>query len=116
MTRIKREKQEPVKALNEDQMRAAVMKKVFGDANDSDQSFEDIEPSLKTTMNVGATCSTLVRKVGRHLLNMRLKNYKEDENGSIRNGYGGLALSPAWELTWHDGRINPNFLRKMLPF
>lgn len=105
-----------LKVLSEEQIRSKMYKKVFGTENESDQSFQNCKQDERRVLNVGASDFPLVKKVGRRILNFRLKKCREDHEGAVKLGSGGWKLSNSWDVTWHDEPISAEFLSKMLPY
>ena len=76
-------------------------------------SEDDIPPDKRLVMNVHCTEYDVVRKVGRKMMNYKLRYYKEDHEGAIRRGEHNQKLRSEWDLSWHDLSISPDFLAKM---
>lgn len=84
--------------------------------NDSNQSFSGTNPKHSLVINVSQTEYDVIKKVAKKVCNWKLKYYKEDHEGAIRNEEKGLKLSQIYDLTWHDLSIGPDFLSKLHPW
>ena len=67
-------------------------------------------------MNVYCTEYDVIKKVGRKVLNWKLKEYKEDHDGAIRRGQHNQKLCKDWDISWHDLSITADFLSKLSPY
>ena len=67
-------------------------------------------------MNVGNTAYDIMSKVASKDKWFRLKHMEEDQEGRVIKGEGGQKLSPAWDISIHDGGITADYLTKMLSY
>lgn len=73
-------------------------------------------------MNIACTRYRVVRKVGRQICNYKLKEFREDAEGTKLKKNQDVEdknlkkLSTKWDFTWHDGPITSDFLARMLPY
>ena len=68
------------------------------------------------TINVYCTEYDVVKKVAKRVNNFKLIEIEEDHEGGVHKDQGGGKLSAAWDISWHDLAISPDFMSKMQPY
>lgn len=68
------------------------------------------------TINVYCTEYDVVKKVAKRVNNFKLIEIEEDHEGGVHKDQGGGKLSSAWDISWHDLAISPDFMSKMQPY
>jgi len=75
-----------------------------------------VKSNKRSIINVYSTEYDVVRKVAKKVNDFKLVEIEEDHEGGVHKGVGAGKLSAAWDITWHDLAITPDFLARLEPY